>query len=176
MPRIPYKQIESSKLAANSNFPSEAARAHARHGVPDTWPLRNAQASALARCPERHALAQVAYADAANCKIKVTYRGEVLECGESHHAPLAIYNGNCQVCRFNQLEYVREGVNAVVDIILADLYQVNDLIVVVGISSTQHNALIVKLLMLFRHLVRSVNHPVLLLQNLLFFRLQKPSN
>ena len=109
--------------------------------------------------------------------MSVTYLWIVLESSESNHVAISVDRGYCQVCRFDQFEYFRIRVHAVVDVVLPDFDQVDNVITVIRICSPEYDALIVKFLLVFHNLLilchpfQSVVCQVRLLQNLLFFRL-----
>ena len=85
--------------------------------------------------------------------MSVTYLWVVLECSESNHVSVAVDSGYCQVRRFDQFQNFWIRVNAVVDVVLADFNQVDNVVAVIRICSAEHDALKVKLFLVFHNLL-----------------------
>ena len=83
----------------------------------------------------------------------VTYLGVVLEGRERNHVSVPVDGGDCQVRRLDELKDLWIMINAVIDVLLAKFDQVNDVVTVIWICSSEHDAVIVKLLLVFHNLV-----------------------
>ena len=91
--------------------------------------------------------------DIALRKLSVTYLWVVLEGSECNHVPIPVDRGYCQVRRFDQFKNFGIRVHAVVNVVLAYFYQVDDVVAVVRICSPKDDAVIVKLLLVFHNLL-----------------------
>ena len=78
----------------------------------------------------------------------VTYLREVLEGGKCNHVPIVVQHGDCQVCWFDEFQDPGVRVNSVVDVILSDLDQLDDLVAVVGVSTSEDETFEVGLFLL----------------------------
>ena len=66
---------------------------------------------------------------------RATYLGIVLERRKSHDIPVTVHGRNCKVSRFNQLEDFWVRVDPVVDVVFADLDQIDDRVAVIRVRT-----------------------------------------
>ena len=55
-----------------------------------------------------------------------TYLREVFECCEGNHLTVSVYDGDSQVGCLYEFQYIWIGINTTVNIVLADLDQIDD--------------------------------------------------
>ena len=82
-----------------------------------------------------------------------TYLWEVFESSKAYNLSVAVNDSYRQVGCLNEFQNIWVGIDTTVDIILANLDQVDDIIQIVRIGSTQNDALKVKLHILLQLLV-----------------------
>ena len=80
---------------------------------------------------------------------KFTYLWKVLKSCEAHNISLPVKDSDRQVGRFNKFKNSWVAVDSVVDVVFANLYQVNDLITVVWISSSQDDSVVIKIILFY---------------------------
>ena len=73
---------------------------------------------------------------------------EVFKGGEGYNTSLPIEYCDGKVGRFYKLEYLWVRVDSVVDIVLSNLYQVDNLVAIIWISSSEDYAVEIKVLLL----------------------------
>ena len=70
---------------------------------------------------------------------------EVFKCCESHDASILVEDCDGEQRGFDEFEHLGVGVDAVVHVVLANLNQVNNLIAVVRVRPSEHDALEVEI-------------------------------
>ena len=88
---------------------------------------------------------------------KLDYLREVLESSERDYMALPIKDCNSQVSCLNELEDLGVRVDAVVHVVLSNLYQVNNLIAVIRVSPSEDNAVEIEFDLLTFHTINVVH-------------------
>ena len=70
---------------------------------------------------------------------------EVFKGGKGAHVTVTVDDSDCEVSSFNQLKDFRIRVDAVVDVVLSNLNQVDDRVTVVGVCTSKNDTFIVEL-------------------------------
>lgn len=78
-----------------------------------------------------------------------TYLREVLECGKCHNVALTIKDSDSQESWFDQLKDSWVRVYSVVHIVFANFDQVDDLVAVIRVGSSQDESVIIEIILLF---------------------------
>lgn len=86
----------------------------------------------------------------------VTYLWVVFKGSEGAHVALAVDHRDREVGRLNQLQDLRVRVHTVVDVVLANLNEVDDRVAVVGVRAPQNDALTVEVLEVLLEMLASV--------------------
>lgn len=96
------------------------------------------------------------------------YLGAVFEGGEGDHASLAVEDRDGEVRGLNEPQHLRVRVDAVVNVVLTNLYQVYNLIAVIWVGAAQDDALQIEAVAVVEHLLLLVSVDVQIISFHLF--------
>jgi hypothetical protein len=77
-------------------------------------------------------------------RLEFTYLREVFKCCEGHYIAFAVQHGDSKESAFYQFQNSRVRVNTVINVVLANLNQVDDLVAIVGVGPAKNDAIVIE--------------------------------